>query len=916
MVEIKMKEFLPAGFIPYVILGNAVLAELAKRFWGLKIPFCSPFTLSLSKQPVKLFEHADHTEKVVGVRAEDIHKWIDGLFDLEGFDNFLRHGKTAGFDPYGHRQYRHCQEALEDAFREFEGKYSKEQIRGVFETHLKDDYDGYIPVQSDFEDGTFREKYHETEDYAAADRILSKGELNDYFKNKFYANVRRKRQSKMRVGFWLGLLLPTVIAVGLFISAIFVLILPLFREDLLDQRRLMIRELTASAASAIEHHVGRVERGEIGLEAAQTQAVQEIRALRYGDENKDYFWITDMHPRMVMHPYRSDLIGTDLSHFMDAEDRSGKRLFVEFVDLVRSENEGYLEYLWQWKDDPMRKVPKLSYVRGIPEWGWIIGTGVYIHDVDQEIEGLTHRISIIFAFITAGLVLILLYILRQSLRIENERQQAEVGLTEAKDRYRALVEASNEGYVLELEGEHVYSNLTFQRLLGYSEEAVLSREIWSSIIPEIPINQVARQNLQHVFMGQTVRGEFEARVLKKSGESLDVIMRVSRIFFSEKNGHVISVRPIVRKMPTTMGGALPDKPGTASLLDFSAMRNEIRASASEGHVIRVLNGLPNLILQYIQAGEETANIRDIIAEAYNETVRRYLQLAEKELGKPPVPFAFLSLGSAARCEMTLFSDQDNAIVFAVEDPAATERIREYFLRLANRVCGKLNDAGFPFCLGGIMAANPKWCLSFEEWKQFVSEKIHHATDHSIQEVNIFLDFRAIYGAEDLAERLQGHIFQLAKTKTVFMKCYARNYLQYKLPLNPLGFLKAKDMDGTWQMNLKDCLNPIVVFARIYALKQEVRETGTLERLEALVSCGALKKEALGELSEAFRFFWRLRFDNQMKEHHDLRKVDDVIELGSITDSARHECQRMLSIVSTYKAKLSFDFLGIDPQLAE
>ena len=117
-------------------------------------------------------------------------------------------------------------------------------------------------------------------------------------------------------------------------------------------------------------------------DTAQAEAAAEISELRYGDNHKDYFWITDMTPVMVMHPYRPTLAGTDLRHYTDTEDKSGKRLFVEFVEWVRENGDGYLEYEWQWKDDPARSALKLSYVCGIPEWDWIIGTGVYIHDVE------------------------------------------------------------------------------------------------------------------------------------------------------------------------------------------------------------------------------------------------------------------------------------------------------------------------------------------------------------------------------------------------------------------------------------------------------------------------------------------------------------------------------------------------------
>ena len=104
---------------------------------------------------MKISTHADRTEQLVGLRAEDIHKWIDGFFDAESFDHFVKTGSKRGFNPYNHRKYRHCAEALEDAYAEFEGAYSRAQIKAVFESHLRDDYDGFIPLREDFESGMF-----------------------------------------------------------------------------------------------------------------------------------------------------------------------------------------------------------------------------------------------------------------------------------------------------------------------------------------------------------------------------------------------------------------------------------------------------------------------------------------------------------------------------------------------------------------------------------------------------------------------------------------------------------------------------------------------------------------------------------------------------------------------------------------
>ena len=153
----------------------------------------------------------------------------------------------------------------------------------------------------------------------------------------------------------------------------------------MNGKREMIKELTNSAWSILSKYENDEQSGLLTRDEAQVTSVARIQYLRYGEENKDYFWITDLHPRMVMHPYRPELNGQYLTDFSDAH---GKKMFVEFVRTVETEDHGYVDYMWQWKDDSLHIVPKLSYVRLFEPWDWVIGTGIYIEDVKKEIKAL------------------------------------------------------------------------------------------------------------------------------------------------------------------------------------------------------------------------------------------------------------------------------------------------------------------------------------------------------------------------------------------------------------------------------------------------------------------------------------------------------------------------------------------------
>ena len=225
-------------------------------------------------------------------------------------------------------------------------------------------------------------------------------------------------KKKNRYSFAIKIFLPAILTVVLFIISFFWVVIPSFERNMMDGKRETIYELTQTACSILDKYNKEVVLGRISLKEAQNLAADEIGLLRYGAENKDYFWITDMHPNMIRHPYRIDLNGKDLTKFKDPH---GKTIFVEFVNTVNQNGEGYVDYMWQWKDDSTRIVPKLSYVRGFKPWGWIIGTGIYIEDVKTEIAQLEKRLIIISSIITGLIIILLTFVMRLSLKADSSR---------------------------------------------------------------------------------------------------------------------------------------------------------------------------------------------------------------------------------------------------------------------------------------------------------------------------------------------------------------------------------------------------------------------------------------------------------------------------------------------------------------
>lgn len=167
-------------------------------------------------------------------------------------------------------------------------------------------------------------------------------------------------------------------------------------KAIMKEKNMQTRELVNVGLGILHHYHDMELRGILNREDAQKQAKDAIKAMKFGDQSRDYFWINDFHPHMIMHPYRSDLEGKDIS---DIRDPDGLALFVEFVNVCRQKGRGYVHYLWQYYNDKERIERKLSYVEEFKPWQWIIGTGIYINDV----KATANLVRNIMIMITAGI---------------------------------------------------------------------------------------------------------------------------------------------------------------------------------------------------------------------------------------------------------------------------------------------------------------------------------------------------------------------------------------------------------------------------------------------------------------------------------------------------------------------------------
>jgi methyl-accepting chemotaxis protein len=208
------------------------------------------------------------------------------------------------------------------------------------------------------------------------------------------------------------------------IAAVITLSLFTMKRELFEDRKVKTKHVVESVYGILEHYEGLAKQGKMTTAEAQYAVFELVKKLRY--EEKEYFWINDMQPLMIMHPYKSELDGKDLS---DYKDPNGKRLFIAFVDMVKANGAGFVDYLWP-KPNFKDPVPKISYVKGFAPWGWIIGSGIYIDDVQAVFMKEAAKYIVVTAVIVGIILLVSMMITKNTIRALNEAVRVSNSLAE------------------------------------------------------------------------------------------------------------------------------------------------------------------------------------------------------------------------------------------------------------------------------------------------------------------------------------------------------------------------------------------------------------------------------------------------------------------------------------------------------
>ena len=314
--------------------------------------------------------------------------------------------------------------------------------------------------------------------------------------------------------------------------------------------------------------------------------------------------------------------------------------------------------------------------------------------------------------------------------------------------------------------------------------------------------------------------------------------------------------------------------------DAIIIGDEINAAKDDKEIGKALASLPSLAASLESEYVVAADIARVISGEYRAALSRSAALAEAELtaerGPPPRPFAILMLGSGGRDESLLAADQDHAIVYDDKIHAISQSeaqpIQDWYEALGKGISEKLDAAGIPYCKGGVMSSNAKWCKSLTAWRKTIGDWCRKASPEDLLSADIFFDFALVYGDEQLGRRLQQSMNGRAARNPRFLKSLASSVGAHQGGVGFLGNLKT--VNGRFQIKLHMML-PLIETLRCLAVSRGLHERNSQERAKQLFETHTMPAEIL-QISEDIQFCMRLVLRQQIQDIADgLAPVTDI-----------------------------------------
>ncbi len=328
-----------------------------------------------------------------------------------------------------------------------------------------------------------------------------------------------------------------------------------------------------------------------------------------------------------------------------------------------------------------------------------------------------------------------------------------------------------------------------------------------------------------------------------------------------------------------------------------ALRHVLLGAADEDALVRAAARIPKLFLLLARAGVPPRDLGRVLSLQHDTVVARLIDFSMARRGPAPAAWSWLDLGSAARREFTLASDQDNALAYADPEAGADSEVDRYFAGLGADVNDGLVRCGIGLDNNGVLAGNRQWRMSTRDWLKTFDESMREPDESHLIRATVSFDFRSAAGglsvAPELTERMRA-----ARHHPQFMRLMARTATGYPVALSFRGHLATGQQgDPPGRLDVKrGAIIPLVNLVRFHALASGVTISGTLDRIEAAASVGVLDRGMADGLSEAFEVINRIRFEHHAAQVQAGLTPDNLLDPDALAPIARTDLREALQVV--------------------
>jgi CBS domain-containing protein len=340
-----------------------------------------------------------------------------------------------------------------------------------------------------------------------------------------------------------------------------------------------------------------------------------------------------------------------------------------------------------------------------------------------------------------------------------------------------------------------------------------------------------------------------------------------------------------------------------------SITSAIDRASDVDEVIAAAADLPSVVRALVASSADPVDVGHIVATVIDATTRRLLELGIARFGEPPVPWAWLALGSQARQEQALRTDQDHALAYQARAEDEDELDRA-FAPLATFVTDGLAAAGIERCKGDAMAANRALRRSVDGWQAQFREWMERPGATGSVLMSIVFDYRRVAGPLDVEPRLD-EVVRAATAYPQFLRHLSRRALDDR---PPTGFFRDLVVEARGEhagrLDVKHGGITIVGnLARAAAISRGLTPKRTLERLRAAAGAGVIDDDLSDGLAEAFRFLWDVRLGHQVRQLDRGRAPDDFVDPGEVGPVARHGLKEAFKVIERAQRVLAAD-LGV------